>query len=111
MKEQALSNLPNRRSFLLAMSAAGLLPVLPEASAQSTGAVPSRTQNSESADPAEIDALVAMVTLRYGGYLQPSDMANLRRGMQRIRRSAAELLKVPIDNGDGPDCLFRPDGL
>lgn len=65
----------------------------------------------QATDATEIDAQMRIVQARYGSYLQDSEMPLIRRGLERNRRSAEEILKVSIHNGDAPDCLFHPDGL
>jgi hypothetical protein len=109
MEEQdALSLSATRRSFLLGLAAAAALPALPEASLAQ--ASPSGAPGLSSADTAEIDALMAIVSLRYGSYLKSDEVPLVRRALERQRAGVVTLGKLHIDNSDAPDCLFIPDG-
>jgi hypothetical protein len=108
------TNSPNprsRRSFVFGLAAAAaaapeLAGVLGAALAPANAA----GQQTQTSHSPENDALTELVRLRYGNYLQSADMPILERGLDRLSRSAKEVLKVKIDNGDAPDCLFQPDG-
>ena len=91
--------LRNRRKFLDAVAALPLVSTCRTADAQ-----------DRPADSARVDALAETVRLRYGNYLSESDMAEIRRGIERMLRSAETLAHVKITNFDAPDFLFHPDG-
>jgi hypothetical protein len=105
----------NRRAFLCGLAAAAVVPALPAIPATAWGAIlaPGKAagRQTPSSPSPEVAALTELVRLRYGKYLEDRDMPVLRRGLERIPRSAAEVLKVRITNNDPPDCLFIPDGL
>jgi hypothetical protein len=105
--EDVIAESATRRSFLLGLAAAAALPVLP------TGVpaqAPAPASGPAAAASPEIDSLMAIVTLRYGGYLKPDEVAMVRRSLERQYASTATLKKVPISNSDAPDCLFIPNG-
>jgi hypothetical protein len=108
-KKKNVTDPPSRRAFLLGLTAASALPALSDALA-ATPATAAEPQ-AQASNSTEVDALMAIVTSRYGSYLQSAELPVVRHGLERLQRNAAELLKVPIHNGDAPDCLFHPDGL
>lgn len=110
-KRKNVTDPTSRRTFLLGLTAVSALPTLSEAFAATP--VPAIADESQAkvSDSVEVDALMAIVTYRYGSYLQSAELPAVRHGLERLRRNSAELLKVPIHNGDAPDCLFHPDGL
>jgi hypothetical protein len=109
-KGSGIPDFPSRRAFLVGLTAATALPAVPEAFAATPAPAPPQVSQSGSSDGAQVDALLAILTARFGSYLQSADMPAIRRSLERIRRSAAELQKIPMHNGDAPDCLFHPDG-
>jgi len=104
--EDVLAESATRRSFLLGLAAAAALPALP---AEAPAQAPPAPVPSPAASP-EIDSLMSIVTLRYGSYLKPDEVAMVRRSIERQYASVATLKKVPIGNSDAPDSLFIPDG-
>jgi len=89
----------NRRTFLRTLAAAPMLPALEEGNAQ---------DNPASQHSAEVDALAEIVRIRFGQYLTPEDMPEIKRGIERSLRNAEALSKVKVTNGDEPDYLFHP---
>jgi hypothetical protein len=110
-KKKNVVDPPSRRAFLLGLTAVSALPALSEASAATPAPATAAEPQAQASNSTEVDALMAIVTFRYGSYLQSAELPMVRRGLERLQRNAAELLKVPIHNGDAPDCLFHPDGL
>jgi hypothetical protein len=104
--EDVIAESATRRSFLLGLAAAAL-PVLPTAA---PAQAPTPVAGPAAAPSPEIDSLMAIVTLRYGGYLKPDEVAMVRRSLERQYASTDTLKKVPISNSDAPDYLFIPDG-
>jgi hypothetical protein len=107
----------SRRSFLRNLGAAAGMPIVgvPMMSALAEAA-PAAAQATTASHPTtaasgEVAVLMELVRLRYGQYLDESSLPLVERGLGRLRRSADEILKVKISNGDAPDCLFDPDGL
>ena len=86
-----------RRTFLQT------LPVLPAAAAGAAA----EQQPAEPSSKLD-DALAEIVQIRYGAYLQPGDMEEIKRGIARMQRSAAALAQVKTTNSDAPDFLFHP---
>jgi hypothetical protein len=54
--------------------------------------------------------LTEFVRIRYGKYLSPSEMAEIKGGIERMMRNAEAVSRVKITNADGPDYLFHPGG-
>ena len=106
--EHAIVDSATRRSFLVGLAAAATLPALPAAAlAQAPAASPA----AGTAEAAEIDALMAIVSLRYGSYIKSDELPLVRRSIERQYASVAMLRKTPIHNeDDAPDILFIPDG-
>jgi hypothetical protein len=106
---------PSRRVFLLGLTAATGLSVVPEAFAATPDPVTAEAAPIQAAAAgkagSEVDAVMALLTARYDSYLQAADLTAIRHGVERVHRNVNELLKVPIHNGDAPDSLFIPDGL
>jgi hypothetical protein len=109
-KKKNVTDPPSRRAFLLGLTAVSALPAFSDALAATPGATAAEPQ-AQASNSTEVDALMAIVTSRYGSNLQGAELPMVRRGLERLQRNAAELLKVSIHNGDAPDCLFHPDGL
>jgi hypothetical protein len=109
-KEEDLAGNPTRRGFLLGLAAAAAVPAFSTASAQTPAAGDAPNREPNTADSAEIDSLMAIVTLKYGAYLKPEELPLVRRSLERQHASVVQLMKVPIHNDDAPDCLFSPDG-
>ena len=110
-KKKNVTDPPSRRAFLLGLTAVSALPTLSSASAATLAPATAAEPQTQASNSTEVDALMAIVTSRYGSYLQSGELPMVRRGLERLQRNAAELLKVPIHNADAPDCLFHPDGL
>src|SRR5262249_19215787 len=91
-----------RRTFLRT------LPVLPVAAAPVAAIAAPEQQQPPDASSKLDDALAETVQLRYGAYLQPGDMEEIKRGIARMQRSAVALAQVKTTNGDAPDFLFHP---
>jgi hypothetical protein len=85
----------NRRTFLRS------LPLIPAAGI-------AVAQDAPSPNAAQIDALADTVRLRYGQYLVAGDMEEIKRGIERMQRSAEAILKVKVTNSDEPDFSFHP---
>lgn len=100
----------SRRSFLFGVAVAAAVPGLPSIVGASMASPPAAGQQTQT-HSAEVDVLTEMVRARYGKYLQSADWSIVQRGLDRLPRTAAEVLKVNIHNSDAPDCLFEPDGL
>jgi hypothetical protein len=100
----------SRRSFLFGLAVAAAVPELPAAVGVTMASLPAAGQQGE-AHSVEADLLTEMVRARYGKYMQGADWAIVQRGLDRLPRTAAEVLKVKINNGDAPDCVFQADGL
>jgi hypothetical protein len=92
------SGLRNRRMFLRTL---GTLPVV--------STLPLSAQDSPPASP-QADALMEMIRLRYGSYFAEDDAPEIKRGIERMLRSAETLAKVKTTNGVAPDFLFSPKG-
>jgi hypothetical protein len=111
-----LTNSPHprsRRSFLFGLAVAAAVPELPTvvgASIASMASLPAAGEQTQT-HSVEVDILTEMVRTRYGKYLQSADWSIVQRGLDRLPRTAAEVLKVNIHNGDAPDCVFQADGL
>lgn len=105
----------NRRAFLRGMAAVAAMPALPALPMPVLrGALLPATLEAQQTLPApspDVATLAQLVRLRFGNYLEDRDLPVLERGLERISRSRAELLKVKISNSDAPDCLFRPDAF
>jgi hypothetical protein len=99
---------PTRRGFLLGLAAAAAVPTL---SASGQASTPAGSVNQEPATTAspEVDALMAIVMLKYGAYLKKEELPLVRRSLERQNTAIATLMKVPIHNDDAPDFLFSPD--
>jgi hypothetical protein len=110
-KKKNVTDLPSRRAFLLGLTAVSALPAFSDASAVTPAPAKAAESQFQASTSTEVDALMAIVTSRYGSYLQSEELPMVRRGLERLQRNATELLKVQIHNGDAPDCLFHPDGL
>ena len=108
-KQDSLFVSATRRSFLLGLAAAAALPALPEA-LPAQGPAPRASPALGPVDSAEIDSLMAIVTLRYGSYIGSEELPLVRRALERQHTGIVALRKVPIHNWDAPDCLFIPDG-
>jgi hypothetical protein len=106
--EDILIDSATRRSFLVGLAAAAALPALPAASLAQAPAVAGPAPGTPEAS--EIDALMAIVTLRYGSYINSEELPLVRRSIERQYASVATLRKTPIHNDDAPDILFIPDG-
>ncbi len=108
-KQDRISDSPSRRSFLARLAGAAALPAALDVLVGATPvlAAPAQTEPSESA---EVEAYTAIVTARFGHYLQSADMTVIHRDLEQSRRMAVQLQKFPLHNGDAPDCLFHPDG-
>jgi hypothetical protein len=110
-KKKNVIDPPTRRAFLLGLTAVSALPAFSDALAATPAPAAAAESQAHASNSTEVDALMAIVTSRYGSYLQSAELTMVGRGLERLQRNAAELLKVPIHNGDAPDCLFHPDGL
>jgi hypothetical protein len=109
--EDVVVDSATRRNFLLGLAAAAALPVLSEASsAQAPMPAASASADAAGSDSTEIDALMAIVTLRYGSYISSEELPLVRRSIERQHASILALRAIPIHNDDAPDCLFIPDG-
>lgn len=107
-----LTNSPHpcsRRSFLFGLAVAAAVPELTAAVGAGMASLPAAGQQAQ-AHSVEGDVLTEMVRARYGKYLQGADWPIVQRGLDRLPRTAAEVLKVNIHNGDAPDCVFQADG-
>ena len=104
-------NCRSRPFFLFGLAAATAAPELPAAQGTTLAPAVAVAQQAKDSHSDEVDALTEIVRLRYGKYLQSDDMPILQRGLKRLSATREEVLKVPIHNGDAPDCLFQPDGL
>ncbi len=100
----------SRRSFLFGLAAATAVPELPALSGATMLPANAAGQQTQT-HSVEVDAFTEVVRMRYGKYLQSADWSILQRGLDRLPRTATEVLKVNIHNSDAPDCLFQPDGL
>ena len=101
----------SRRNFLLGLTTAATLPALPAslfARSPASGAAPGPALPTT--DSGEVDAVMAIVSLRFGAYIKSEEMPMVRRAIERQRESILTLRKVSITNGDAPDYLFSPDG-
>jgi hypothetical protein len=106
--ENAIVDSATRRSFLVGLAAAASLPALPAAA---LAQAPAAAASPAAGDAAEIDALMAIVSLRYGSYIKSEELPLVRRSIERQYASVAMLRKTPIHNeDDAPDILFIPDG-
>jgi hypothetical protein len=110
-KGSGITDSPSRRAFLVGLTAVTALPAVPEALGATPAPAPPQVPQSSSSDAAQVDALLTILTARFGSYLQSADMPAIRVGLERLRRNAAELHKIPMHNGDAPDSLFHPDGV
>ena len=106
-KKKNVTDPPSRRIFLLGLTAVSALPALSEASAAIPAPATAAEPQAQASNSTEVDALMTIVTFRYGSYLQSAELPMVRRGLERLQRNAAELLKVPIHNGDAPGVLER----
>lgn len=103
---------PTRREFLLGLAAAAALPVVQPASAQTTSAAtPAVAGQPAAVDPAKVDAVMALLTLRFGSYIGHDEMALVRRSLERQEAAISTLQQIPIHNWDAPDFLFIPDAV
>jgi hypothetical protein len=98
----------SRRSFLFGLAVAAAVPELSAAVGMASLPAPGEQTQTHST---EVDILTEMVRTRYGTYLQSADWPIVQRGLERFPRTAVEVLKVNIHNGDAPDCVFQADGL
>jgi len=92
-----MSEKKSRRSLLKGLAAVPVLPAALEAQ-----------QPPISPLAAQADALTLLVRSRYGEYLTPAEMEEVRIGVERMLRNAEAISKVKIGNADGPDYLFHP---
>jgi hypothetical protein len=93
-------HIKDRRTFLRTLAAAPMLPAIATASPQEAAAPQQRS--------AEVDALAETVRLRFGQYLAPDDMPEIKRGIERMLRNAEALSRIKITNSDEPDFMFHP---
>ena len=91
----------NRRTFLQSIAAAPLVASATEAA---------QAQETPSPFAGQVDALAEVVNLRYGKYLADGDMPEIKRGIERMLRSAETIARVKITNADEPDFMFHPEG-
>ena len=107
MKKQKRLNEGSRRTFLRGIAATPLLPV-----AVATASLPAMADAQTPAAPNEpqVEALAALVQARFGAYLAPGDMQDIKRGIQRNLRYANALAQVKLTNADEPDFTFFADG-
>ncbi len=95
----------SRRSFLRGLAVAPVLPA--SLGALSLGDSAER-QDTAPPVPAQVDALAAIVQLRFGQYLTDGDMAEVKRGLERTLRYSETLSAVKLSNSDEPDFIFHP---
>ena len=58
--------------------------------------------------PAEVDALVALVTSRHGSALDPEQLADLRRLVRGLVEGMRALRAAPVSPSDEPYPPFAP---
>ena len=96
------SRTKDRRRFLQTLAAAPIASAIQPLQAQET---PSRV-----GPPAEVDALTHLVQARFGQYLAEGDMAEIKRGIERMLRNSEALNRIKLTNADEPDFMFHPSG-
>src|SRR5437879_3888145 len=92
----------SRRTFLQTLPAAPLIPAaigttLSEGRAEAAAPVPDQA-----------NALAQVVQARFGEYLKPGDLEDIKRVIERNLRYAEAISKVKITNSDEPDFMFHP---
>ena len=85
-----------RRGFVAAL---GALPLAPQAFAQTPAPPPV-------ADP-RVDALAQAIEQRYGTFLAPGDMKDIRETIEGNLKAAERLRKVKLGNADEPVTVFE----
>ena len=101
MKQTTKKQLGGRRAFLGNLTALGTL---------GAGAAVAQSPAPAVAPSAEADALAAVVKARFGQYLTPPEMEEVKRGIERNLRNAEAISKIKIGNSDEPDFMFHPQG-
>ena len=56
----------------------------------------------------QVNALAQVVQVRFGEYLKPGDLSDIKRVVERNLRYAEAISKVNITNSDEPDFMFHP---
>ncbi len=96
-----------RRGFIKALAA---LPVIPSSISNSPAVEPvvRPQQQAEFKPSATAEALVRLVESRYGKYLAPEQLEEIRRQIERGLQGAERLRAVKLRNSDEPDFAFNP---
>lgn len=92
----------SRRKFLQTLPAAPLLPA-----AIGSAVFPVEAEAAAPL-PDQVNALAQVVQVRFGEYLKPGDLDDIKRVIERNLRYAEALSKVKITNSDEPDFMFHP---
>ena len=92
----------SRRKFLQTLPAAPLIPA-------AVGTALSESQAEAAAPvPDQVNALAQVVQTRFGEYLKPGDLDDIKRVIERNLRYAEAISKIKITNSDEPDFMFHP---
>ena len=92
----------SRRTFLRSLPAAPLIPAAIETLGSAVSA------EAAAPLPDEVNALAQVVQVRFGEYLKPGDLGDIKRVIERNLRYAEAISKVKITNSDEPDFMFHP---
>ena len=61
---------------------------------------------SEPADDARLEAMISLVTARYGDRIAPEQMERVREGVKGLHDVVGALYAHPLSNADEPDTTF-----
>jgi hypothetical protein len=100
------SSRTTRRDFAKHVALVAAIPLIsPAATAQAQEA---KSSNDKPAD-AVSEALTEIVRARYGRYLTPDQLKEIKKSMEEKQRAAETMKKRTLQNGDEPAFIFFAD--
>ena len=64
--------------------------------------------SDETHPPADVEAMMSLITHRYGTRLTPAELQEVRRGIEGLAQVIVALRRVPLSNSDEPLAVFVP---